>query len=99
MKEETLSAADAWWLYLLLCQDGRTYVGIALDVEARFEVHASGKGSKFTRSNRPVKILARQPFASKSEALRAELELKRLNRIERLRWAQTQSVAECRSGT
>jgi putative endonuclease len=90
-------ADEAWWLYLLLCRDGRTYVGIALDVDARFELHATGKGSKFTRSNRPVKVLARQAFQSKSDALKAELALKRLNRIERLRWAQREMHSCSRS--
>jgi putative endonuclease len=29
-----------WWLYLLACNDGRTYAGIALDVAARFRLHS-----------------------------------------------------------
>jgi putative endonuclease len=78
---------STWWLYLLACQDGRTYVGIALDPEARFRVHASGKGSKFTRSNRPVRILGAQPFTGRSAAQKAEHALKRLARPARLNWA------------
>jgi|SRR4051812_35619470 putative endonuclease len=77
-----------WWLYLLVCRDGRTYAGIATDVEARFAVHSSGKGAKFTRSNPPVRVLGTQAFASKSEALKAEAALKQLNRGARLAWAQ-----------
>lgn len=77
-----------WWLYLLACEDGRTYAGIATDVEARFAMHSSGKGAKFTRSNRPVRVLGARPFETKSEALKAEAALKRLTREEKLRWAQ-----------
>jgi len=77
-----------WWLYLLVCRDGRTYAGIATDVEARFAAHRSGKGAKFTRSNPPVRVLGTQAFASKSEALKAEAALKQLNRPARLAWAQ-----------
>ena len=77
-----------WWLYLLVCRDGRTYAGIATDVDARFAVHSSGKGAKFTRSNPPVRVLGTQAFASKSEALKAEAALKQLNRAARLAWAQ-----------
>jgi putative endonuclease len=80
-------ALTTWWLYLLACQDGRTYVGIALDPEARFRVHTSGKGSKFTRSNRPVRILVAQPFIGRSAAQKAEHALKRLARPARLSWA------------
>ena len=58
-----------WWLYLLACADGRTYAGIALDVAARFRLHAAGKASKFTRANKPLRVLGAQPFASCSLAL------------------------------
>jgi putative endonuclease len=80
---------QCWWLYLLVCRDGRTYAGIATDVAARFATHSSGKGAKFTRSNPPLRILGAQPFASKSAALKAEAALKKLDRPERLAWAQT----------
>ena len=79
---------QCWWLYLLVCRDGRTYAGIATDVAARFAAHSSGKGAKFTRSNPPVRVLGTQAFASKSEALKAEAALKQLNRAARLAWAQ-----------
>jgi putative endonuclease len=79
---------QSWWLYLLACEDGRTYAGIATDVEARFAVHSRGKGAKFTRSNRPVRVLGARAFLSKSEALKAEAALKKLTREEKLVWAQ-----------
>jgi putative endonuclease len=82
-----MGMTPGWWLYLLECRDGRTYAGIATDVAARFAVHSSGKGAKFTRSNPPVRLLGAQPFASKSEALRAEAALKKLDRTGKVAWA------------
>ena len=79
---------QCWWLYLLVCRDGRTYAGIAIDVEARFAAHSSGKGAKFTRSNPPVRVLGALAYASKSEALKAEAALKKLDRAKRLAWAR-----------
>ena len=79
---------QSWWVYLLICRDGRTYAGIATDVAARFAVHASGKGAKFTRSNPPVRVLGTRAFATKSEAMKAEAALKKLDRPQRLAWAQ-----------
>jgi putative endonuclease len=79
---------QCWWLYLLACRDGRTYAGIATDVTARFVAHSSGKGAKFTRSNPPVRVLGAQAFASKSEALKAEAALKKLDRTDKLAWAR-----------
>jgi putative endonuclease len=82
-----------WWVYLLVCRDGRTYAGIATDVAARFEAHSRGKGAKFTRSNPPVRVLGTQAFATKSEALKAEAALKKLDRAARLAWARLQETS------
>ncbi|HEY5809939.1 MAG TPA: GIY-YIG nuclease family protein [Povalibacter sp.] len=79
--------AQSWWLYLLACEDGRTYAGISKDVRARFELHSAGKGAKFTRSTPPLKVLGAKSFATKSDALKAEAALKRLDREEKLLWA------------
>ena len=81
-------ADKVWWLYLLACADGRTYAGIALDVAARFRLHSSGKAAKFTRANRPLRVLGAQPFASRSEASQAEYALKQLTKPAKLRWAR-----------
>jgi predicted GIY-YIG superfamily endonuclease len=32
------ATGTTWWLYLLACADGRTYAGIAIDLEARFRL-------------------------------------------------------------
>jgi putative endonuclease len=82
------ATAKTWWLYLLACADGRTYAGIALDVAARFRLHAAGKAAKFTRANKPLRILGAQPFASRSQALQAEYALKQLEKAAKLRWAR-----------
>ena len=82
---------QCWWLYLLVCRDGRTYAGIATDVAARFAAHSSGKGAKFTRANPPVRVLGALAFSSKSAALKAEAALKKLDRPRKLAWAQKYS--------
>lgn len=85
--------ARTWWLYLLACGDGRTYAGIALDVSARFKAHVNGKAAKFTRANRPHRILGAEAFATRSEALKAEHALKQLTRLDKLAWARTHRFA------
>ena len=77
----------AWWLYVLECERGVLYTGIAKDVKARFEAHAKGLGAKFTRGNRPIRILCKAPVATRGEALRAEYAFKQLSRAEKLRWS------------
>ncbi|TGP43270.1 GIY-YIG nuclease family protein [bacterium M00.F.Ca.ET.228.01.1.1] len=69
----------AWFLYLLECSDGSVYTGIATDVEARFEKHTSGAGARYTRSRKPVRVLASFELANRSSASRAEYWVKRLS--------------------
>lgn len=72
-----------YWLYLLECEGGVYYAGIALDVEQRFFQHVFGLGAKFTRAWPPVRVLAARAYPNKGAALRAELELKALPRAKK----------------
>lgn len=67
-----------YWLYLLECQGGSWYAGIALDVQTRFHKHVSGKGAAYTRANPPVRVLASMLLPCKGDALRAEYAVKQL---------------------
>lgn len=78
-----------WWLYLLECEGGVYYAGIALDVEQRFFQHVFGRGAKFTRARPPLRVLAAREYASKGDALRAELQLKALPRDRKLGFFQS----------
>jgi putative endonuclease len=81
-----LASVETWWLYVLECQGGVLYTGIAKDVELRFAAHVKGKGAMFTRMNRPVRILGKAPLPTKGAALRAEFALKSVPRAAKLRW-------------
>ena len=72
------AAERTWFVYLLLCRNGRLYTGITVDLAARFEQHRSGKGAMFTRINPPERLLAATPCDGRSEALRLEARIKRL---------------------
>ena len=78
--------AGSWWLYVLECQGGVLYTGIAKDVDTRFEAHRRGDGAMFTRLNRPVRVVGRVMLATKGQALRAEFALKKLSRNAKLQW-------------
>jgi putative endonuclease len=73
----------AWFLYLLECSDGSVYTGIATDVQARFDKHMSGEGARYTRSRKPVQVLASFELTNRSTASRAEYWVKRLSPSEK----------------
>ena len=72
-----------WYLYLLECADGSVYTGIAVDVAARFAQHAAGTGARYTRSRKPVQVLAQFEFADRGSASSAEYWVKRLRPQEK----------------
>ncbi|AOJ63479.1 excinuclease [Burkholderia ubonensis] len=69
----------SWFLYLIECADGSVYTGITTDVAARFDEHAAGKGARYTRSRKPLAVLASFPLADRSSASRAEYWVKQLS--------------------
>ncbi|GLC93207.1 hypothetical protein Tamer19_26150 [Cupriavidus sp. TA19] len=78
-----MSADDAWYLYLLECTGDSIYTGITTDVARRFAQHLSGKGAKYTRSRKPIRVMAQLRFETKSEALKAEIEIKRMSSAQK----------------
>ena len=76
-----------WILYLIECQRGtRTvyYTGITTDIQRRFNEHLAGKGARFTRAHKPIRVLASHTYANRSEASRAEAAVKKLPRSNKL---------------
>ncbi len=64
------------------------YVGISSDVGTRLQQHNTGKGAKYTRGRGPWVLLRAVPYATKGDALREELRLKKLWKSEKLKWAR-----------
>ena len=72
-----------WKVYMLRCGDDSLYTGIAMDVERRLAVHRSGKGAKYTRGRGPLELVYMEECGSHSDALKRELAIKALSRIEK----------------
>ncbi len=74
----------AWFVYMILCDDSSIYVAASTNVEVRYAKHVEGKGAKYTRSHRPVKLLRTWNCASHSEALKLENYFKSLSHAKKL---------------
>jgi len=73
-----------WVVYMVRCQDGAIYTGIAKDLAARIEKHNSGKGSKSCVAHGlPVKFEAAVMQWSRSDALKLEARIKKLTKKEK----------------
>ena len=76
------------YTYILKCGDGSLYTGWTNDIAARLEQHRSGKGAKYTKSRKPVKLVYFETFLTKQEAMRREWEIKQLSRVEKWKLIQ-----------
>ena len=74
---------NTWHIYILRCRDGSLYTGITTDVEKRLEAHRSGKGAKYTRGRGPLELVYREECGTHSDALKREIEIKRLTREQK----------------
>lgn len=75
-----------WLIYLLECKDGSYYTGITNDLDSRLKAHASGKGSKYVKSRGFLKTLKTKKCENKSQALKYEIEVKKLPKYKKINW-------------
>jgi len=73
-----------WHVYIIECKDEKLYTGITNNLNRRLSEHNSGNGGRFTKFRRPVKLVYYQEVLNKSEALKKEIEIKKLARSEKL---------------
>jgi len=83
-----------YYTYVLLTESNTLYCGYTDDVEKRFELHKSGKGAKYTRANKPVKIIYKACFDTKAEAMKEEHRIKHLKKVEKLEFLNDNIIEE-----
>ena len=72
-----------YYFYLLRCSDNSLYSGITNDLENRIKAHNFGKGAKYTKSRRPVKLVYFEKLENKSMALKREAEVKKWSKTKK----------------
>lgn len=85
MDNKLITKSKKWYVYLLMCSDKSLYCGITTDINRRvFEHNNTPKGAKYTRGRRPVSLIGFLEKNSRSEALVAEIKIKKLKREEKI---------------
>ncbi|MGI6451907.1 MAG: GIY-YIG nuclease family protein [Syntrophomonadaceae bacterium] len=75
---------EIYYVYMVYCSDGTLYTGICKDLGNRVDMHNQGRGAKYTRSRRPVKLAYYEVVPGRVEASRRERQIKQLSRKEKL---------------
>jgi len=73
-----------YFVYMLECSDGTLYTGYTTDVDRRVRRHNAGRGSRYTRTRTPVKLMLVEEFRSRGAALRREVQIKKMSRSLKL---------------
>ncbi|MCW4002370.1 MAG: GIY-YIG nuclease family protein [Candidatus Bathyarchaeota archaeon] len=69
----------AFYVYILLCNDGSFYTGYTKDVNERIRQHENGNGARYTKAHRPRSVVYVESCDSRSEAMKREREIKKLS--------------------
>lgn len=83
-----------WFVYMLRMSDGTLYTGITNDLEKRLRMHNEGRGAKYTRGRKPARLIYSKKMESRSEALKAEAQIKSFTRKEKLQLAKRKMAHE-----
>ena len=71
---------DKNFTYIVECSDHTLYTGWTNDLEKRIQAHNAGKGAKYTKTRRPVRLVYFETFQTKEEAMSREYRIKQLSR-------------------
>jgi len=85
-----------WQVYIILCSDNSFYTGITTDVDRRFRQHANGTGAKYFRGRQPKRVVYLEGSHTRSSASKREIEIKAMNRAEKILLTSHQSTLTTR---
>jgi putative endonuclease len=73
-----------WKVYIVKCSDNTFYTGITNNIKLRLDTHNEGNGAKYTKNRLPVFLVYLESVANRSNALKREMEIKKLNRSQKI---------------
>lgn len=78
----------AYYCYIVECADGTYYTGWSLDPVRREQQHNKGRGAKYTKQRRPVRLVYVEEQADLSSAMKRERAIKTLKHDQKKRMIQ-----------
>ncbi len=95
MKSHTAKKSKNYYVYLLTCTNCAYYTGITSDLDKRVEAHRHKKGAKYTRSFKPVCLVAAwKIFGGRSEAQKVEYYIRQKGRAFKIAISEKPELLE-----
>lgn len=73
------------YCYIVECSDGTFYTGWTTDPGRRVKTHNAGRGAKYTRTRRPVKLVYVEEQPDRATAMKRERAIKALPREKKMK--------------
>lgn len=74
---------EKFYTYIILTERNTYYCGYTDNIEKRYKAHCEGKGAKYTRANKPVKLILCRKFSNKHDAMHEEYTIKKMTRKQK----------------
>lgn len=71
------------YVYIVECADGTLYTGWSSRPVERIATHNAGRGAKYTKGRRPVRLVYLERMKDRSEGLIREAQIKKLRAEEK----------------
>jgi putative endonuclease len=81
-------------VYIVECSDGSYYTGYTKDLRARLKLHNSGRGSKYVRGKRPVRLVFFKKYRYYKHAVTEERRIKTLTRKQKDRMVREGRISK-----
>jgi len=81
----------SFYCYILECADGTYYTGWTTDPPRREKQHNLGRGARYTRARRPVRIIYVEEQPDRTTAMQRERAIKKLSRDQKMKLAKNNS--------
>ena len=79
-----------YYVYVILCEGNCFYTGYTKNLSTRLRLHLRGRGAKYTRMHKPRKLVHAEEFGTRSEAMKREKRIKKLNHSQKMRLTRGQ---------
>ena len=78
-----IKRSGRYFVYIVECADNTYYTGFTPNLERRLELHNNGKGAKYTRDRRPVRLAWTKEYKQFKPAFKLEKLIKKLTRKQK----------------
>lgn len=75
--------SGTFYVYIVECSDGTYYTGYTPHVRKRVKLHNAGRGAKYTRDRRPVKLVWFKKYKYFKRAFKREMAIKEMSRPQK----------------